>query len=37
MAKKQWRKPEMKTIRAGEAENSNKPGNDRGGGGRTAS
>ena len=28
MAKKQWRKPEAKTIRAGEAENGGNPGND---------
>ena len=28
MAKKQWRKPEVKTIRAGDAENSTGPGAD---------
>jgi len=28
VAKKQWRKPELKTIRAGEAENGRLNGND---------
>ena len=38
MAKKQWRKPEVKSIAAGSAENSNKAGNDApGNGGQTNS
>jgi hypothetical protein len=36
MAKKIWRKPEIKTMSAGSAENKAKPGND-GAGGQTAS
>jgi hypothetical protein len=36
MAKKMWRKPEVKTMTAGSAETKAKPGND-GNGGQTAS
>jgi len=36
MAKKLWRKPEVKTMTAGSAETKAKPGND-GNGGQTAS
>lgn len=37
MSKKQWRKPQVSKINAGSAESSNKPGNDKAGGGKSAS
>ena len=37
MSKKKWIKPEVNHIKAGSAESSNKPGNDKAGGGKSAS
>ena len=37
MVKKQWQSPKVRLLKAGSAESSNKPGNDKTGGGKTDS